>query len=317
MAPPFILGFDLGGTQVRAALIQNGKVIRREALRTDVEGGPEAVMQQFKCLVDMVSIGLDEKMAAIGISSPGPLDIETGEIIHITTLPGWENFPLRRRVAELFNLPTVLENDGVSAAYGEWKEGAGQGTRSMVYVTVSTGVGGGVIVDGNLLRGRRGMAGHIGHMSIATKGPVCTCGRVGCFEAFAAGTALGNCAKSLAQSSTGWLGQIVDKASIDAKHVVEGARQGDAECLDLLTDEARLLGSGFASLLHLFSPDIIVMGGGVSHAFDLLDAEMHATLQREAMEPFRDVRVVPAGLGDNAGLVGAALLALDQLDFTA
>ncbi len=311
MSSPFVLGFDLGGTQVRAALIKDGNVIKREALRTDVRGGPEAVLQQFRQLVKAVSEDVSEEVCAIGISSPGPLDTQTGVVIHITTLPGWEHFPLRSKVAELFKMPVVLENDGVSAAYGEWKHGAGIGTNNLVYATVSTGLGGGVIVDGKLLRGRRGIAAHIGHMSMALEGPVCTCGRIGCFEAFAAGTALGKRAREVAKSSKGWLGQVSGTVAVDARHVVEGARKQDAECMTLLSEEARLLGSGFTSLLHLFSPDLIVMGGGVSQAYDLLEAEIHATIRREAMEPYRDVRVVPAALGDNAGLVGAAILALE------
>jgi glucokinase len=313
MGAPLFLGFDLGGTQVRAALIENGTVLRKEALRTDVKGGPEAVMRQFQQLFSIVAAGLENTIVGLGIASPGPLDTASGIVIHITTLPNWENFPLLRRMKEQFNLPLVLENDGVAAAYGEWKHGAGQGVNNLVYATVSTGLGGGVVVDGRLLHGRRGMASHIGHISIAREGPVCTCGRVGCFEAFAAGTALGNRASEIAKSSQGWLAHVAKSEAVDARHVVEGARQRDPECLALLNEEARLLGSGFASLLHLYSPDVIVMGGGVSNAFDLLEEEIHATIQREAMAPFRDVRVVPATLGDNAGLVGVATLAADAM----
>ena len=283
------LGFDLGGTQVRAALVEGGQVLRRAALRTDVAGGPEAVMEQFLRLGESVA----DKAApvAVGIAAPGPLDTVTGVVDHIPTLPGWEGFALRDRLARAFGLPAVVENDGIAAAQGEWRHGAGRGLAHLVYVTVSTGVGGGVVVDGRLLHGRRGMAGHVGHMRVAEEGPVCSCGRVGCFEALASGTAFGRRADGGAEA-------------------VARARQGDPAALALLAEEARLLGRGFASLAHLYAPERIIMGGGVAQAFDLLAPGIRAEFDAEAMPPFRTVEIVPAALGDNAGLIGAADLAL-------
>lgn len=283
------LGFDLGGTQVRAALVEGGQVLRRAALRTDVTGGPEAVMEQFLRLGESVA----DKAApvAVGIAAPGPLDTVTGVVDHIPTLPGWESFALRDRLAHAFGLPAVVENDGIAAAQGEWRHGAGRGLAHLVYVTVSTGVGGGVVVDGRLLHGRRGMAGHVGHMRVAEDGPVCSCGRVGCFEALASGTAFGRRADGGAEA-------------------VARARQGDPAALSLLAEEARLLGRGFANLAHLYAPERIIMGGGVAQAFDLLAPRIRAEFDAEAMPPFRTVEIVPAALGDNAGLIGAADLAL-------
>ena len=283
------LGFDLGGTQVRAALVEGGQVLRRAALRTDVAGGPEAVMEQFLRLGESVA----DKAApvAVGIAAPGPLDTVTGVVDHIPTLPGWEGFALRDRLAHAFGLPAVVENDGIAAAQGEWRHGAGRGLAHLVYVTVSTGVGGGVVVDGRLLHGRRGMAGHVGHMRVAEDGPVCSCGRVGCFEALASGTAFGRRADGGAEA-------------------VARARQGDPAALSLLAEEARLLGRGFANLAHLYAPERIIMGGGVAQAFDLLAPRIRAEFDAEAMPPFRTVEIVPAALGDNAGLIGAADLAL-------
>jgi glucokinase len=159
--------------------------------------------------------------------------------------------------------------------------------RHLVYVTVSTGVGGGVVVDGRLLHGRRGMAGHVGHLRMALEGPVCSCGTIGCFEAFAAGTALGRRARQAAtMHPEGLLGIWSASQMIEARHVVEGARQGDPTCLALLREEAAYLGAGFTSLIHLFSPERIIMGGGVSQAFDLMIDDIHAVIRRDATEPF-------------------------------
>jgi glucokinase len=311
MAAPFALGFDLGGTQVRAALVQDGKVVRRATLPTNVSGGAEKVMEQFRQLANEVTGAMPVEISAVGIAAPGPLDTVAGVVDHIPTLPGWDQFPLRSRLSALFDRPAHVENDGIAAAYGEWKHGAGQGVNNMVFATVSTGIGGGAVVDGSLLHGKRGMAAHIGHLRLAIDGPLCSCGGTGCFEAFASGTALGIRTRSAAAANpSGWLGQMARTEAVDSRHVAQGAHAGDAECLALLHEEAHLLGLGFTSLAHLFSPDLIVMGGGVSLAFDLLTDEIHATIRREALTPFKTLPVVPAALGDNAGLVGVASLAL-------
>ena len=301
-----VLAIDLGGTQVRAALVSEGQIVARAALRTDVAGGPEAVLRQFVQLADAVSAG---EMSALGVATPGPLDTVSGVVDHIPTLPSWDGFPLRDRLLATFNLPVVVENDGIAAAYGEWQQGAGRGLRNLVYVTVSTGIGGGVVVDGQLLHGRLGMAAHVGHLHIAMEGPVCSCGGIGCLEAFASGTALGRRAAALAAAHPhSFLGQL--REPVEARHAVEGARTGDADCLALIADEARYLGLGFTSLAHLFSPDAIIMGGGVAQGFDLLRAGMRAVIADQALAPFKALRILAAELGDNAGLIGVAGLAL-------
>jgi glucokinase len=303
------LGFDLGGTQIRAALVQDGTIRARAALRTDVAGGPEAVMLQFQVLAATVGA---QDAAAIGVASPGPIDTVTGVIDAIPTLPGWDGFALKARLSDLFGQAVLVENDGISAAYGEWRHGAGRGLANIVFATVSTGIGGGVVVDGHLLHGRRGMAAHIGHLRLSFDGPVCNCGAPGCFEAYASGTALGQRGREhAALSPDSHLGRIATATGVpDARDVVEGARTGDADCLALIAEEARLLGHGFINLAHLYSPDRIILGGGVSQAFDLLDADLHATIRAKALPAFKRLRVVPAALGDNAGLMGVANLAL-------
>ena len=190
MSNDLTLGIDLGGTQLRVAVIdRKGELLRRAAVATDVAGGPNAIIAQMVVLAAEVSKGFDGRISAAGVSSPGPLDLDNGRTSDLPTLPGWLNFPLRDTLAEKMAMPVVLENDGVAAANGEWKFGAGRGLNNIVYVTISTGIGGGVVVDGHLMHGRRGMAGHVGHMMVDPNGPICGCGGRGCIEGIAAGPA--------------------------------------------------------------------------------------------------------------------------------
>ncbi len=315
MTKQCFIGIDLGGTHVRAALVAGGQLLRRATACTDVSGGPQAVLRQFKQLVgEICSPEGWKQIGGIGVAAPGPLDSETGTILHIPTLRGWEDFPLKQALTSDFGLPVLVENDGIAAAYGEWQYGAGKGLRHLVYVTVSTGIGGGVVVDGKLMHGHRGMASHVGHFRMAFDGPLCSCGATGCFEAFAAGTALGKRARDAArQHPKGLLAQLATPETVDARHVVAGARRGDPVCVGLLQEEAALLGAGFTGLIHLYSPERIIMGGGVSDAFDLLEHDIHTVIRRDAMQPFKDVPVVRAGLDHDSGLIGAAALAASSL----
>ncbi len=295
---PLALGIDLGGTQLRAAIVdREGRIIERGAVATNVAGGPDAIVAQMVELARGVGVRHPECLAqTIGVCAPGPLDTVAGVVLEIATMPGWENFPLRQRLSEAFGQSVVLENDAIAAAFGEWKFGAGAGVKNMVYVTVSTGIGGGVVVDGHLLRGNRGMAGHIGHMMIAPDGPRCGCGGIGCFEALASGTnfAIAGQAKGFA----------------DGAAIVEAARKGNKAALELVRQEADYLGYGFASLIHLFSPERLVIGGGVSKALDLMQTQIRAKIADIVMPPFRGCELVAAQLGDNSGIVGAAALAM-------
>ncbi len=308
------IGIDLGGTQVRAALVDiTGKIHARAATATDVAGGPVQIVAQIKRLVDEICpIGHLAHVAGVGVSAPGPLDSDLGLILEIPTLAGWHNVPLRSILAEKLGLPIILENDGIAAANGEWKFGAAKGLQNFVYVTVSTGIGGGVVVDNHLLHGRRGMVGHVGHMVIDPLGPYCSCGARGCFEAIASGTALGHAGrKAVAGFPASILAELpVDK--ITARTIVDAARQDDSLSLELLEREAKYLGTGFSNLIHLYSPQRLIMGGGVALAFDLLQPVIVATVQTQIMPPFRGVDIVPALLCDNAGLVGAATLVWER-----
>ncbi|MGU7771682.1 ROK family protein [Burkholderia sp. MR1-5-21] len=309
------VGLDLGGTQVRAALVDcNGNVIERAAQNTDVLGGPIAILRQFRQLIDTVrgEVAIRD-LAGIGIGAPGPLDTVEGVVLGIPTLPGWEQLRLHDVMSQEYGLPVVVENDAKAAAVGEWKFGAGKGCTDLVYVTVSTGIGGGVIADGRLLQGRRGMAAHVGHFAILPGGPQCSCGANGCFEALASGTALGRAARQAAlDHPESALGVLAKSRAVTSRDAVDAARKGDAVAVELLEQEAHWLGVGLTGLIHIFSPERVVLGGGVSLAFDLIKDGIDKVIQSTAMEPFRDVVVAAAALGDNAGLVGAATLAFNS-----
>lgn len=309
------VGVDLGGTQVRVALVDHrGVVLARAATSTDAAGGPRAVVQQIRQLVVETTRGVEpSSLAGVGVCAPGPLDGEAGVVLGIPTLPGWVDIPVVEWLREALSLPITLENDGVAATIGEWRFGAGRGLSDFVYVTVSTGIGGGVIADGRVLRGRRRLAAHLGHMTILPEGEVCRCGNKGCWEAQASGTALGDFARQLAADAPG-SDLFKHGPSVDARHVMEAARAGDELGLRLVAREAELLGIGIVNLLHLFSPYAVVIGGGVSSGFDLLRPGIERHIRTRALPPFRDVPVVAAQLGQNSGVVGAASLVLPQSD---
>lgn len=305
------VGVDLGGTQVRAALVDaRGQVLARAAAATDAVGGPHAVLQQIQQLVAETTAGVPSSaLMGLGVSAPGPLDSEAGVILGIPTLRGWVDVPIVAWLRQTLAMPVKLENDGVAAAMGEWHFGSGRGLSDFVYVTVSTGIGGGVIADGRVLRGRGRLAGHIGHMTIDPEGEVCSCGNQGCWEALASGTAMGKHARQRAGTMpTSPLAAYGE--ALDAKQVVAAARAGDVLGRQLVEREARLLGMGIVNLLHLYSPDVVVVGGGVAHAFDLLHPGISLQVHSRALPPFRATPVVAAQLGQNSGLVGAASLIL-------
>jgi glucokinase len=305
------LAFDLGGTELRAALVDDeGRVLSSLSAQTLAREGPDAVIGQIEEMAATLRNTMPDVLpVGIGIGAPGPLEPRAGIVINAPTLSGWQNVAITAILEERLGLPTHLENDANAAALGEWRFGAGRGASSLIFVTVSTGIGGGVIVDGMLLHGRRGLAGEIGHMTITSEGEPCFCGAIGCFEAVASGTALGRRGESMTKPFDGSRIRLLSgEGAVTGRHVIEAARTGDQTALRLVEDEAHWLGIGFTNLLHLFSPDMIVMGGGIAHGFDLLKGTIEATIRQRAMPAYRDVPIVHAALGRHAGLVGAASL---------
>lgn len=309
----FVIGVDLGGTQVRAIRCdQQGNILQHARMRTAMNGGPDAVIQQIVHLIGEVRGDLpEEAIAGVGIGTPGPVDAHSGMVFEAPNLPQWVNVPLRSMIAERTGLSVAVGNDANSAALGEWLFGNGKGTDHFVYVTVSTGIGGGVIIDRSLLLGRKGIAGEVGHMVIQVGGPRCGCGNYGCWESLASGTALAARAnEAVAAGESTSLATQIQPGNIKASDVAEAASAGDPFAIRLMEREGELIGIGLVNVLHLFSPERIALGGGVMQNADRLFPPMWDAINRLAMKPYRDVEIGVATLGDRTGVLGAAALVL-------
>lgn len=307
-----IIGVDLGGTQLRAVRCSSdGTIITQQATSTSPDG-PSVVIDQIVQLVETVrgTAELDEVLG-IGVGTPGPVDGRTGVVFEAPNLHGWTNVPLKQLLRDRLGVPVEIGNDANAAGLGEWMFGSGRGTQDFIYVTVSTGIGGGVIADGQLLLGRMGMAAEVGHMMIEANGPLCGCGNRGCWEALASGTALARRASEEMQRSTSTrLHDRASPATVTAVDVWNAAQDNDALSRTLLREEGTLIGIGLVNLLHLYSPERIALGGGVMHSFSLLQEPIQSTISARAMAPYRSVPVAVATLGQQVGLLGAAALVL-------
>lgn len=312
------LAFDLGGTDLRAALVtRDGVVHQALTVPTKASGGVEVILDQMTGLAgQLLATGADGGIAGIGLGAPGPLDPAAGLMIAPPTLAGWRDVSIARLLSDRLGHPVALDNDANMAALGEWRFGAGRGHSTVLFITVSTGIGGGLVSEGKIFHGHRGLAVEIGHMAISESGPKCFCGSVGCFEAFASGTALGLFGHAAAALPGGALiGELqAEEGRPGARAVVEAARRGDAVAKTLVAQEARWLGIGITNLLHLFSPDVVVIGGGLANAFDLLIGGIRSVVEVRAMTAYRGVPILRADLGAKAGLVGAATLAFSKHD---
>ncbi|MCL5257397.1 MAG: ROK family protein [Chloroflexi bacterium] len=316
-----VVAVDFGGTKIRAALADGaGNILTRSTAPTQARKGPGAVIAKIAELVLEVMEGIPHSQVhALAVAAPGPLDSDAGVVLSPPNLPGWSEVPLAYELMERLELPVRVENDAKTAALGEYTFGQYKGIKNMVYLTVSTGIGGGVICDGRLLRGYRGMATEIGHMIIDPKGPECTCGSKGCLEAMASGTAI---ARDAIRVVSAGLPSAMDEMSegkpenITAEIVVRAAVLGDAAASEIMRRATVSLGIGVANVMHLYSPEMVIIGGGVSRAGEqLLFEPVRQVAHERIMYPYRrQLRVMPATLGDDAGLLGAVALALEGMD---
>ena len=309
-----IIAVDFGGTNIRAAYFPspNPPPATHCKTATLATEGPDAVIDR---LIHSIESQIPEDAAGvqIGIGAPGPLDPHIGVILSSPNLAGWTNVPLRDQLSEHFGVPVFLGNDANMAALGEWRFGAGQGTNDMVYLTLGTGIGGGVIVNRQLLLGARGLAGELGHLIIMSNGPTCGCGIKGHIEAVAAGPAIArNAAAQMEAGRTSILSDTLNsQGKITSVDVGEAAIAGDGLALSLIEEAGFLLGHHLANLAHAFNPELFILGGGISLIGEPLFEPIRRSLREHIMDPsyLRGVRVLPAALGDEAGLVGAMVLA--------
>jgi len=300
MSSPRAIGIDVGGTKILAGVVESdGAVVRSERLATPTES-TEAFLRGLASVVDALR---DESVGAVGIGIPSTVDQREGTAVFSVHVP-LAGIPLRERAEQYLGLPVAIDNDANAAAMAEWAVGAGRGTSDMVMLTLGTGIGGGLILGGRLYRGATGAAAELGHLVIDFDGPQCRgfCTGRGHFERFVSGSAADDLAREL----------IGLEAT--AKDLVAAARAGEDGALAALQDMGRKLGAGMASLVNVFDPELIVIGGGFGEALDFLLGPALQTMRRDALPPGRDrVRVVPATLGEEAGMVGAGLIALELI----
>jgi glucokinase len=317
--PQYIIGVDLGGTKIFAGAVSvdgtRAHGMRTLATQADV-GGADGVVDRIVGLIEDVILDTIKETGAtredflgVGIGAPGPLDREKGIVVVAPNL-GWRDFPLRDRVSSRVKLPATLDNDANCATVGEWWLGAARGGNTVVGITIGTGIGGGLIINGELYHGASDVAGEIGHTTIDVNGRHCKCGNYGCLEAYASGPAIATRAREalVREDTTSSLPSMVDNQldRITAETVYDAAKKGDALANEIVRDTARYLGAGIATLLNVINPDVVVIAGGVTRAGEALMGPLRAEVRRRAFNPaVKAARIVLAELPGTAGVVGA------------
>ena len=310
-----VLGIDIGGTKLAAGVVDaDGKMLERGEVPTLAHEGPEPVLERIVGLGrDLLARAAARKEPAqrIGIGCAGPVDLKAGKVFNPPNLPGWSEVSLVRLIESALGLPAILENDANAAALGEFRYGAGRGARSLVYFTVSTGIGGGIILDGKVWHGLKYAAGEVGHMTVCPDGPACGCGNRGCLEAMASGPSIARRAREVVASGRPTrLCEIPKPTSAD---VVCLAQKGDAVAREVWDEAVRYLGIGVAAAITILAPERIVLGGGVTKAGDFLFEPLRAEVRRRVkLVPVESVPILPAALGPDVGILGAAAVAMGE-----
>jgi glucokinase len=314
----YIIGVDLGGTNIVAGAmtVDGTRHLAMRSIPTNSVAGDEAVAERIVGLDEGVFLDAISETGAtrqdfigIGVGAPGPLDREHGIVLIAPNL-GWKDFPLRDRIQSQLKLPTTLDNDANCATFGEWWQGAARGGRNVIGLTIGTGIGGGIILNGALFHGASDMAGEIGHTTIDVNGRHCKCGNYGCLEAYTSGPAIATRAREMLvrEEVESMIPQMVGGKleAITAQTVYDAAKAEDQVANEIVRDTARYLGAGIANLLNTFNPDTVVVAGGVTAAGDTLFVPLRAEVRRRAFKPaVTAARIVPGELPGTAGVVGA------------
>lgn len=307
-----VLGIDLGGTKIAAALVSPDlQILWEDKIPTEACSGVEGVLARILDLINRASACAVP--AAIGLGIPGPLDRKAGTVINAPNL-GWHNVPAARLIENAVGIPVLLENDANAAALGEQVFGAGQGVSDLIYVTVSTGIGGGIVVNNHLVEGRNGAAGEIGHIKVMEGGPVCGCGDCGCVEAIASGTAITRTMiERLSRGEESLVRELVDGdlSRINMVIIGQAAKAGDPLAKEVIAVAMKYLGTTLANLVSIFNPGMVIIGGGVTNIGPLLFDPVCTEIRHKAFPTFADnLPIVPAALDGRAGVLGAAAVAL-------
>ena len=303
--PPMsvIVAIDIGGTQLRVAVYPHDSTVPINVQRAPSRGMEDGVYGRLTALID--STWPKEPVDAISVAAPGPLNPYTGIITETPNIPAWKNYPLAKLLSDQFKVPVFLGNDANLALLGEWKYGAGQGHHDLVYLTISTGLGGAAICNDQLIEGYRGMATELGHLTVLPGGPVCSCGVRGHLEAVAAGPAIVRyvCEK-IAEGRESILGC---EKTYSAREIADAAKQGDELAREAFVRAGGFIGQATADFLHIFNPSIVIFGGGVSLSGDLIMDPIKESMRKNVMDPayLDGLQIANARLGDDAGLLGS------------
>lgn len=312
MKKKYVVGVDLGGTKIYTALVDlEGNIIKEKAVETLAFEGENAVMGRIIDTINYVIDGSEKNLIkSIGIGSPGPLDVKNGVIIENSNLP-FKNFEIVKTIRETYDLPTYLDNDANVATLGEFMFGAGKGTENMVFITASTGIGGGAVINGKLFRGTTGNALEVGHTIVANEGPRCGCGNIGCAEALGSGTAIGKRAKEAVATNVET--SLKNYENVTSKEVFKEAANGDRVAKNILETSLNYLGIAVANTITNFDPEKVVIGGGVINGGSIVLDTIRRVVGERALKTFVDsCTVEKAVLGGKAGVLGAAALAITE-----
>ena len=315
-----VIAIDLGGTKIAAGIISDRyQVLAKECYPTLADEGVESVINRIVSAIEQTilpkGIALSQ-LYGVSIGAAGAVDLGKGIITLSPNLPGWRDIPLRDIVTERLGVKTWLVNDTNAAALAEHQLGAGQGISNLIYLTLGTGIGGAIIIDGKLYTGACGSAGEIGHMTVDVNGLGCNCGSIGCWETLASGTAVAR--EAIARVSRGERSSLTEVVAgkienITAENVALAARGGDSLARDVINKAASYLGAGMVSLVNIFNPEMIIIGGGVVKMGDLLLSPARQIVKERAFPvSAAAVCIVPGQLGDDAGMLGAAIFAFEQ-----
>ena len=310
-----VIGVDLGGTNTRTALVaRNGDILEKQKEETLAAEGHEKVIAKLIGNIDRQRANADQygrRVAAVGVGAPGVIYEQTGVVVKSPNFPDWNDLPLKQILERELKLPVFIENDANAAALGEQWRGAAKDIRSMIFLTLGTGVGGGIILDGRIWHGADGMAGEVGHMTIIPDGRSCGCGNRGCLEMYASSRGIVMTFKAMC---AGKHLDAEDRKEVTSAQIYQAARNGDAVAHLVMKDMGRYLGIGVANLINIFNPEMVVIGGGVKAAWDLfIDATREEVRKRAFTYAAERTKIVPSMLGDEAGMVGAAAVAFQKI----
>lgn len=309
------IGIDVGGTNVKIALVdEQGKIIYSNSVPTYAKMGYEYtvnnIIQAIKDLMKETNTGSDS-IEGIGFDFPGQIDYQNGIVKLAPNMPGWVNIPITKMIEDEFHIPTKIDNDVHCAALGEMKFGAGQDCKNFICITVGTGIGSGIVINGKLVRGASNAAGEIGHIKLQMEdGPICGCGDTGCFEAFASGPVIVAMAQDYIKGGkAAKFSEMAKDGEITPYIVAKAAEAGDPIAKRIFEIIGYRIGMGLTSVINLLNPEKVIIGGGVAEAGDLLFEPIKRTVKQRAMKIAGEaVEIVPAELGNSAGVIGASML---------